>query len=74
MDGGLSFVEQGRESKRPGNEVMLLTLENSHQQNQINARVPAGQTDPGRHFLGYFFVAADKEVTRHKGETTDKKE
>jgi len=29
--------------------------------------------DPGRHFLGYFFVAADKEVTRHKGETTNQK-
>jgi len=27
----------------------------------------------GRHFLGYFFVAADKEVTRHKGETTNQK-
>jgi len=26
--------------------------------------------DSGRHFLGYFFVAADKEVTRHKGEST----
>jgi hypothetical protein len=35
-----------------------------------NDRVPEGQTDPGRHFLGYFFVAADKEVTRHKGEKT----
>jgi hypothetical protein len=28
----------------------------------------------GRHFLGYFFVAADKEVTRHQGETTELKE
>jgi len=26
MDGRLSFVEQGRESKRPGNEVMLLNI------------------------------------------------
>jgi len=27
----------------------------------------------GRHFLGYFFVAADKEVTRHQAKHQVKK-
>ena len=26
-------------------------------------------SDSGRRFLAYFFVAGDKEVSRHKGET-----
>jgi len=26
-------------------------------------------SDSGRHFSGYSFVAVDKRVTRHKGET-----
>jgi len=29
--------------------------------------------DPGRHFFAYFLVAADKKVSRHKGETTSQK-
>jgi len=29
--------------------------------------------DPGRHFLGYFFVAADKEVTRHQAKPPNQK-
>ncbi len=28
-----------------------------------------GVSDSGRHFSGYSFVAVDKRVTRHKGET-----
>jgi hypothetical protein len=35
-----------------------------------NDREPEGQTDPGRHFFAYFLVAADKKVSRHKGEKT----
>jgi len=28
-----------------------------------------GMSDLGRHFSGYSFVAVDKRVTRHQGET-----
>jgi len=44
MDGRLSFVEQGRESKRPGNKVETLNTAINNQQRSNNARVPAGQT------------------------------
>jgi len=57
MDGRLSFVEQGRESKRPGSEVEILNTAINNQQRSNNARAPEGQTVWGRHFLGYFFVA-----------------
>jgi len=30
---------------------------------------PTGVSDTGRHFSGYSFVAVDKRVTRHQGET-----
>jgi hypothetical protein len=74
MDGALSFVEQGGESKRPGNGADSVPLIKQVQRSISNDPAPAGQTVPGRHFLGYFFVAADKEVTRHKGEITELKE
>jgi hypothetical protein len=73
MDGALSFVEQGGESKRPGNGADPAPLVIQVQRSISNDRAPAGQTDPGRRFLGYFFVAVDKEVTRHKGEITELK-
>jgi hypothetical protein len=57
MDGELSFVEQGGESKRPGNGADSAPLVIQVQRSISNDRAPAGQTDPGRHFLGYFFVA-----------------
>ena len=31
--------------------------------------LPTGVSDLGRHFSGYSFVAVDKRVTRHQGET-----
>ena len=31
--------------------------------------LPTGVSDTGRHFSGYSFVAVDKRVTRHQGET-----
>ena len=73
MDGELSFVEQGGESKRPDNGADSAPLVKQAQRSISNDREPEGQTDPGRHFLGYFFVAADKEVTRHKGEKQSEK-
>jgi len=51
MDGRLSFVEQGRESKRPGSEVEILNTAINNQQRRDNAREPAGQTVWGGIFL-----------------------
>jgi hypothetical protein len=70
MDGALSFVEQGGESKRPGNGANPAPLVIQVQRSTSNDREPAGQTDPGRHFFAYFLVVADKKVSRHKGENT----
>ena len=38
----------------------------------MTTRVPAGQGIWGGLFLGYFFLATQKEVTRHQGETNTK--
>jgi len=51
MDGRLSFVEQGRESKRPGNKVEALNTVINNQQRSDNARAPEGQTVWGGIFL-----------------------
>jgi len=70
MDGGLSFVEQGCESKRPGNEVELWNLTKKLRVAGNNVRVPAGQTDWGVFSLVLFLLHGQKKWTRHKGETT----
>ena len=70
MDGALSFVEQGCESKRPDNGADPAPRVIQVQRSISNDREPVGQTDPGRHFFAHFLVAADKKVSRHKGEKT----
>jgi len=73
MDGGLSFVEQGCESKRPGNEVKIfkpcdkLLIEWDQYSGTRRANVL------GRHFFAYFLVAADKKVRRHQAKQIAKK-
>jgi len=61
MDGRLSFVEQGRESKRPGNEVMLLNVTINKQQRSGNARAPEGQTVWGAFSLVRFLLCVQKK-------------
>jgi len=73
MDGGLSFVEQGCESKRAVNKVKIfrscdkLLIEWDQYSGTRRANVL------GRHFFAYFLVAADKKVSRHQAKHQVKK-
>jgi len=70
MDGKLSFVEQDANQNDPATESISQHLQIRLIRSKNNARAPAGQTVLGRHSFGYFSIAADRKVTRHKGETS----